>query len=63
MMVGRKQEMIYDETLVHEIDAERVGVKALSIIRCLLVVVELAWTWGTQQTVLEAGDEVAMVMT
>ena len=62
-MVGRKQEMIYDETLVHENDAERVGVKALSIIRCLLVVVELAWTWGTQQTVLEAGDEVAMVMT
>ena len=37
--------------------------KALSIIRCLLVVVELAGTWGTQQTLLEAGDEVAMVMT
>ncbi len=29
----------------------------------LLVVVELAWTWGMQQTVLEAGDEVAMAMT
>lgn len=63
VMVGRQQEMIYDGTLVHEVDAERVGVKALSMMWCLLVVVELAWTWGKQQTVLEAGDEVAMAMT
>ncbi len=61
-MVGRQQEMMYDGTLVHVIDAEVVGVKALSTMWCLLVVVELVWTWGMQQTVLEAGNGVAMAL-
>ena len=54
--------MMYDGTSVHVIDAEVVGVKALSTMWCLLVVVELVWTWGMQQTVLERGNRVAMAL-
>ena len=46
---------------MHVVEAERVGKKALTMMRCLLVVVELVWTWG-MQTELEAGNGVAMAM-
>ncbi len=53
---------MYDGTSVHVDDAERVGAQNLSMMWCLLVVVEWVWTWGMQQTVLEAGNGVAMAL-